>query len=31
MTDKIYPPSPEFVAQAHADRAKYDAMYAESV
>jgi acetyl-CoA synthetase len=32
MTEsKIYPPSPEFVAQAHADRAKYDAMYAESV
>ncbi len=32
MTDtKLYPPSPEFVAHAHADRAKYDAMYAESV
>ncbi len=28
---KIYPPSPDFVANAHADRAKYDAMYAESV
>ena len=32
MTEaKIYPPSPEFVAQAHADRAKYDEMYAQSV
>ncbi len=32
MTDsKLYPPSPEFVANAHADRAKYDEMYAESV
>ncbi len=32
MTEtKTYPPSPEFVAHAHADRAKYDAMYGESV
>ncbi|MDH5798578.1 MAG: AMP-binding protein, partial [Paracoccaceae bacterium] len=32
MTEsKIYPPAPEFVAQAHADKAKYDAMYAASV
>ncbi len=32
MTEtKIYPPSPEFVAQAHADRATYDRMYAQSV
>ena len=32
MTEtKIYPPSPEFVAQAHVDKARYDEMYAQSV
>jgi acetyl-CoA synthetase len=31
MTDKTYPPSPEFVANAHADKAKYDAMYQASM
>ncbi|MFA5580935.1 MAG: acetate--CoA ligase [Paracoccaceae bacterium] len=30
-SNKIYPPSPEFAANAHADRAKYDAMYAASI
>jgi len=28
---KLYPPSPDFVANAHIDAAKYDAMYAASV
>jgi len=31
MTDKIYPPSEAFAAGAHADKAKYDAMYSASV
>ncbi len=31
MTDKIYPPSAEFAANAHADQAKYEEMYAASV
>ncbi|AXX97221.1 acetate--CoA ligase [Profundibacter amoris] len=31
MTDKTYPPSPEFVANSHADKAKYDAMYQASM
>jgi len=31
MTDAIYPPSPETAKAAHADKAKYDAMYAASV
>ena len=31
MTKAIYPPSAEVVARAHADKAKYDAMYAASV
>ena len=31
MTDKIYPPSDDFVAHALIDRAKYDEMYAASV
>ena len=31
MEDKIYPPSPEMAAGAHADAAKYEAMYRESV
>ncbi|WP_457646594.1 acetyl-coenzyme A synthetase N-terminal domain-containing protein, partial [Profundibacter sp.] len=31
MTDKTYPPSPEFVANAHADKAKYDEMYQASM
>ena len=32
MTDKnVFPPSPEFAASAHADKAKYQEMYAESV
>jgi acetyl-CoA synthetase len=31
MTDAIYPPSAEVVARAHADKEKYDAMYAASV
>ena len=31
MTDKIYPPSPEFVAHAHADKQKYEEMYLESM
>ena len=34
MTDHasaIYPPSPEFAANAHVDKAKYDAMYKASV
>ncbi len=32
MTDKnVFPPSPEFAASAHADKAKYQEMYAELV
>ena len=31
MTDKTYPPSPEFVANSHADKARYDAMYQASM
>lgn len=31
MSEALYPPSPEFVANSHADKKKYDAMYAESV
>ncbi|RMD89086.1 MAG: acetate--CoA ligase, partial [Alphaproteobacteria bacterium] len=31
MEVKTYPPSPEFVAQAHVDAAKYEEMYARSV
>ncbi|MGR3659642.1 MAG: acetyl-coenzyme A synthetase N-terminal domain-containing protein, partial [Paracoccaceae bacterium] len=31
MTDKIYPPSADFVAHSHADKAKYEAMYAASI
>lgn len=31
MTDKTYPASPEFVANAHADTAKYEAMYNASM
>ncbi|MBL4750346.1 MAG: acetate--CoA ligase [Amylibacter sp.] len=31
MTDKIYPPSAEFAANAHVDQAKYEEMYAASV
>ena len=31
MTDKLYPPSAERAATAHADKAKYDEMYAASV
>jgi len=31
MTEKTYPPSAAFAANAHADKAKYDEMYAASV
>ncbi len=31
MINKTYPPSAEFAANAHADKAKYDEMYARSV
>jgi acetyl-CoA synthetase len=31
MTDKTYPPSADFIAHAHIDAAKYDAMYAASI
>ena len=31
MSDKIYPPSADRAAAAHADKAKYDAMYAASI
>ena len=31
MTTKTYAPSPDFVANSHADKAKYDAMYAASI
>jgi len=31
MTDKTYPPTAEFAAHAHADKATYEKMYAQSV
>ena len=31
MTTKTYAPSANFVANSHADKAKYDAMYAASI
>ena len=31
MSDTMYPPSAEFSANAHADKAKYDEMYAASI
>ncbi len=31
MSDKTYPPSSDFIANAHVDAAKYDAMYASSI
>ncbi len=31
MTDKTYPPTPDFAAKAHVDAAKYEKMYADSV
>ena len=31
MTDPLFPPSAELAAQAHVDRAGYDAMYRASV
>ncbi|MCZ4352987.1 acetate--CoA ligase [Roseovarius aestuarii] len=31
MTEKMYPPSADFVANAHIDAAKYDEMYAASI
>jgi len=31
MSDKIYPPSADFIANAHINKDKYDAMYAASV
>ena len=31
MTDATYPPAPDFVATAHIDAARYDAMYAASI
>ena len=31
MTDKVFPPSSEFAKKAHANKEKYDRMYAESV
>ncbi|WP_108482140.1 acetate--CoA ligase [Oceaniglobus ichthyenteri] len=31
MTDTTYPPSPEFAAASHADRAKYEEMYKASI
>ena len=31
MTDKLYPPNAAFIKNSHADKAKYDAMYAQSV
>ena len=31
MTNKIYPPSSEFIAGAHVDAARYDEMYARSI
>jgi acetyl-CoA synthetase len=31
MSDKMYPPSAEFIANAHINKEKYDAMYASSI
>ncbi|MFY0691871.1 MAG: acetate--CoA ligase [Paracoccaceae bacterium] len=31
MINKTYPPTPDFAANAHADQATYDRMYAESI
>ncbi len=31
MSEAVYPPSPEFVANSHCDKKKYDSMYEESV
>ncbi|WP_107496963.1 acetate--CoA ligase [Thalassobius sp. I31.1] len=31
MTDKMYPPAADFAANAHADKASYEKMYAESL
>ncbi|NCW04757.1 MAG: acetyl-coenzyme A synthetase, partial [Rhodobacteraceae bacterium] len=31
MSDKMYPPSADFIANAHIKKDKYDAMYAASV
>ena len=31
MTDKIYPPTADFAAHSHADKAKYEEMYAASI
>ncbi|MGB0968117.1 MAG: acetate--CoA ligase [Halocynthiibacter sp.] len=31
MTDKMYPPAADFAANAHADKATYEKMYAESI
>jgi len=31
MTDKIYAPTADFTAKSHADRARYDEMYAASI
>ena len=31
MSDKMYPPSADFIANAHINKDKYDAMYAASV
>ncbi len=31
MTDKLYPPSADFIAHAHINAAKYDSMYAASI
>jgi acetyl-CoA synthetase len=31
MSDKIYPPSADFIANAHINKDKYDAMYAASI
>ncbi|WP_101068578.1 acetate--CoA ligase [Roseovarius salinarum] len=31
MSDKTYPPNPEFAAKAHIDAAKYEEMYAASI
>jgi len=31
MSDKMYPPSADFISNAHIDKNKYDAMYAQSI
>ena len=31
MSDKMYPPSADFISTAHIDKNKYDAMYAQSI